>query len=101
MIYKKLYGTVKINKKLSCVGYMHNNQWYVLPIISKKGPKQYIEKSFDEENRDITELITNLSGPNCDFHLSNITPYHLDLKKIVIIVDGEEKIFNENDIINL
>lgn len=101
LLYKRLFGTKIISKKLSYVSYFHNMKWYYFPVISKRGPKKVIESVNDECNIDKTELIIRLAGPNVDFYGNNIRPRDVNCEVLTVFVDDEKKIFNEDEVIDL
>lgn len=104
LLYKRLYGTKSLSKNISYVSFFHNMKWYYFPIISKRGPKRVIENvKIGCENNDIvdkTEFITRLAGPNVDFYGNNIRPIDLNCKLLMITVDGEQRTFIDDEVIN-
>lgn len=96
IVFQRVYGTTLLSKNLSYVSFYHNMKWYYVPIISKRGPKKMISKVLDGE-RDVTDLLTKLAGPNVDFYNNKIKPRDLKMNKIILTIDEEEKIFNEDD----
>ena len=99
MIHQRLYGSIIVGKNFSYVSYFHNMKWYYFPLLIKRGPKPVITKVINEKNNDITEFITRIAGPNVDFYNQHIKPRDIKSTKLIITVDGEDKIFEENDII--
>lgn len=103
VIAKKLFTTkpVKISKNRYLLSYTLNNKEYCIIINKKSGPKKFIQ-AIDQDNNDITQIISAFAGPASDFHNSKITPNALKYQEITFnLCDGNSVSFKENDVINL
>lgn len=88
------------NKNVS-VSYILNGKKYCLVVKNKKGPCP-VFLVLDENYKDITDEIIPYLGPNYDWHNSSFCPSFWNKKKMIFeISSGEQKIFNENENINL
>lgn len=96
MIYRKLYGSIYINKNLSYAYYFHNTKWYYFPLNIKKGPKPVITRAIGDNNTDVTDFIVKLAGPNVDFYGTLISPKDINMNRLLLTVDGNDKIFERD-----
>lgn len=103
VIVKKLFTTqpLRISKNKYLLYYTLNNKEYCIVIDKKSGPRKFIQ-AIDENDNDITQLISAFAGPACDFHNNKITPNTLKYQEITFnLSDGNSVSFKENDVINL
>ena len=90
---------IMIDKNTYELTYVINGTTYKNIIKIKRGPKPILQ-IIDELSEDITEKILPYLGPSYDFGGSKLTPKHFKYKTLTFeMSDGNEKIFNENDII--
>jgi len=104
-IYTQLYGAHKKSKNIYTVDYIHNHQWYSVPITIKRGFVEKIEyaKSVkDDIEYDCTSEIVKLAGPNVNFHSQDLTPRDLGYSEIKIKREGcEQLLFTANQSLRL
>ena len=88
-----------IDKNTYELTYVINGTTYKNRIKIKKGPKPVLQIS-DECSEDITDKILPYLGPSYDFNGSKLTPKIFGYKTLTFeMSDGNEKFFDENDII--
>ena len=83
VVVKKLFTRepLKISKNRYLLSYTLNNKEYCIVINKKSGPKKFIQ-AIDQDNNDITQLMSAFAGPGSDFHNSKITPNTLKYQEI-------------------
>lgn len=101
LLNRKIRGDIKISNSLSYVSYFYNTETYYFPIVRKRGPKKNILKVIADDNKDITEFIKRLSGPNVDFYNSQIKVKDLNYSKISIQFEDTYKVFDKNSVLLL
>ena len=90
---------IMIDKNTYELTYIINGTTYKNRIKIKKGPKPVLQIS-DECSEDITDKILPYLGPSYDFNGSKLTPKIFGYKTLTFeMSDGNEKFFDENDII--
>ena len=98
---KLFYGSQCYSKNFYLVEYFHNTSWYYIPVISKRGPKPIITLAYTKES-EYTDFIKKVAGPNVDFYNLELSPRQLGIEaELIINVDGNEKKFNPDEIINI
>lgn len=103
IVVKKIFTNepIKIGRNKYLFTYTLNNKDYCLIINKKSGPKKILQ-AIDENNNDITRLITAFAGPGEDFHNSKITPKTLKYQEVTLNTsNGESIVFKENELINV
>jgi hypothetical protein len=103
IVVKKIFTNepIKIGRNKYLFTYTLNNKDYCLIINKKSGPKKILQ-AIDENNNDITRLITAFAGPDEDFHNSKITPKTLKYQEVTLNTsNGESILFKENELINV
>ena len=89
----------QIDKHTFELTYTVNNQNYKLLIKIKRGPRKLLY-AFDENNKDVTEMIQMYYGPNEDFNHNKFTPGFFNLDNLTLsLSDGSELTFSKNDAI--
>lgn len=101
LLNRKIRGDIKVSNTLSYVSYFYNTETYYFPIVRKRGPKKNILKVIADDNKDITNFIKRLSGPNVDFYNSEIKVKDLNYNKILIQFEDTHKVFDKNSILSL
>lgn len=79
--------------------YYDNEKKYRI-ILPKKRNFRKIVEAYDQEGRDITDLIMEVLGPRNDFHGSKVTPNYLGCETVKIVYrDDTEREYHNNDLI--
>jgi hypothetical protein len=97
---QKINKTMKqIDKNTFELTYTVNHQNYKMLIKMKRGPRRLLY-AFDENNKDITDIIQMYYGPNEDFHHNKFTPGFFGLENLTLsLSDGSESSFTKTDAI--
>ena len=91
----------KLDKNTYQIEYIINGKLYKMICIPKKGPCPILQIR-DENENDITEEILPYYGPNYDWYSISFIPQFFKCKKLIFELDnGEQKIFDEIEYINL
>ena len=91
----------KLDKNTYQIEYVVSGKLYKMICIPKKGPCPILQIR-DENENDITEEILPYYGPNYDWYSISFIPQFFKCKKLIFELDnGEQKIFDELEYINL
>ena len=92
---------VQVSKNTFELTYSINGNMYKTLIFVRRGPKKLL-LALDQNNADITDLISMYLGPNYDFHHNEFTPDYFDKDSITFhLSNGEEKTFNRYDLLQM
>lgn len=96
-----IWGAVQLNKRVYIVKYYKNNEEYYFPIIKRGGPKNKIVKCICDD-KDNTNFIYNLSGPNCDFYKIKLRVSDLGYSRMNITLEDDREInLSSEDILSV
>lgn len=91
----------KINNNTYEITYTINDVIYKSVIKVKKGPNN-ISNIYNENDEDITDIISPYVGANRDFGNISLTPEYFNMKEIKINLNtGHTLKFTQNDILNI
>lgn len=94
-------SVVRLNNNTYEVTYILNGKTYKLKVKIKKGPNKIIQ-ALDHNDIDMTDSLHSFYGPHQNFHGTLFTPKDFNVKRISVNTsDGDEKVFEENDHINI
>lgn len=95
-------NTVKrINRKTATITYVLDGRKYTMTVKPPRGPSPVL-LVFDENENDVTDMITPFLGPNNNWHHHHYTPSFWDKNNLTFeLYDGTEKTFSKDDVINL
>lgn len=92
---------VQISKNSFELTYSLQGNVYKTLIYIQRGPKKLL-MALDQNNDDITNLISMYLGPNNDFHHNKFTPDFFDKDSITFhLSNGEEKIFTRYQLLEM
>jgi hypothetical protein len=92
---------VQLNKNTFELTYTINGNVYKTLIFVRRGPKKLL-LALDQDNKDMTDLITMYLGPNYDFHHNEFTPDFFDKETVTFhLSNGEEKTFTRYELLQL
>jgi hypothetical protein len=84
---------IQMDKNTYELTYTIGGNMYKMIIRIKRGPRKLIY-AFDQDSKDVTEIIQTYLGPNDDFHHGKFTPDFFGFESITVnLSDGEEKSF--------
>lgn len=89
------------------ITYKFEGKPYNILISKKRGPHKIVaiygkKYTDDEEEEDVFEYVQQFMGPSFDFHNINYTPSCLGYYSLTFqYIDDSEKIFKEDEIIEL
>lgn len=84
---------IQLDKNTYELTYTVAGNVYKMIIRVKRGPKKLIY-AFNQDSKDITELLQMYLGPNDDFHHGKFTPDYFGHESITLnMSNGEEKSF--------
>jgi hypothetical protein len=97
---------VKNNNKLYEIFYVIDGNTFCFKVNKKKGPSDILMITTKENNNeydlDITDKVLMYMGPNQDFYGIQTNTKDLGYGNITFYLsNGDEKLFNENEFINL
>lgn len=82
------------DKNLFELTYTVGGSMYKMLIRVKRGPRKLIY-AFDQDGKDVTDLLQMYLGPNDDFHHVTFTPDYFDKETITVnLNDGTEHTFS-------
>ena len=91
---------VEVHHNYYIIHYPFGMKWYKIIVQRVRGP-QSVDSVYSHDGTDITDSIAEYFGPCYNAHQTAITPKLLGHTAIKIVdYSGNEKIFNENDIIS-
>lgn len=94
-------STKKIDKHTYEVSYIINGKFYKMVVNPCRGPCPIIQ-ILNEYKIDVTEMVVPYLGPNNDFYGKNFFPEYFGFKKLTFeLLNGEMKIFNDRETINI
>jgi hypothetical protein len=94
-------SVIKLNKNTYIVSYVINGKLYKTVVVPKRGPLPVLNV-IDENNNDISDIILPYLGPNNDWNKYKFTPSFFKSKQLTFeLLNGEIKIFNENEVIEI
>ena len=92
---------VQIDKKTYEVTYVIRGNTYKMIVTPRKGPRKVLLVS-DEKQEDVSYMIFPYLGPEENFHGKKITPKFFEKDELIFqLSSGVEKVFHENEIINI
>lgn len=90
-----------IDSKNAVITYVLNDKVYKLPVKIKRGPSVFL-LVLDENNTDVTDLITPYFGPEQNWHKKELSPSFWNKESLTFeLSSGETKTFNKNEIIEI
>ena len=83
------------------MSYVINGKLYKTVIVPTRGPLPVLNV-IDENNNDISDIVLPYLGPNNDWNKYKFTPSFFKSNQLTFeLLNGEIKIFNENEVIEI
>ena len=91
----------RLDKNNYIVSYVLNKKLYKLHCKVHRGPNSILQV-IDQDSNDVTRLFNSWLGPNRDFHNQAYTPKDLEYQELsLLMINGETKVFNEMDTLEI
>jgi hypothetical protein len=92
---QKLKQSTPLTKDKYLVDYYHNGQRYFILLKDSKDCHQY--EAYDQDGNDVSTTIRLYGGPNYDFHSQVVTQEDLNLTKIVLVQNDNNRVYTNKD----